>query len=265
MNKTKNNAFTLVELIVVIVILAILGTIAFISLQWYSSEARNTKRKSDLSNIISAIELKMIEWVKTLSFVEWSWAIILGNETSWKIQIAWRIWYNESLSWSYNAGNINYTPLWIKAENFSDPITQLPYKIWVTTFNNQYNLWATIEVDWIPDTYIKWNWNPRTTNETKVSWKSSENIFYLSWTTVENILLRKWDTVKISTWTWYIIERLEKDKIYLNRTLEAWDQLASGNIMLFADETKYLIAKRKAPFVVKIWEWEEYTPYKITY
>ena len=62
-------AFTLVELIVVITILAILGTIAFISLQGYSADARNSKRTSDLGNIQSAISLKQVEGVPLLSFV----------------------------------------------------------------------------------------------------------------------------------------------------------------------------------------------------
>lgn len=44
-NKYKNiKAFTLVELIVVITILAILWTIAFISLQWYTRDARSLKK-----------------------------------------------------------------------------------------------------------------------------------------------------------------------------------------------------------------------------
>jgi type II secretory pathway pseudopilin PulG len=49
----------LVELIVVITILAILGTIAFISLQGYSADARNSKRISDLGTIASAISAKV--------------------------------------------------------------------------------------------------------------------------------------------------------------------------------------------------------------
>ena len=44
-------AFTLVELIVVITILAILWTIAFISLQWYSKDARDSTRITDIGNL----------------------------------------------------------------------------------------------------------------------------------------------------------------------------------------------------------------------
>ena len=54
--KFSKKAFTLVELIVVITILAILGTIAFISLQGYSQEASNSKVVSDIRTLISAIE-----------------------------------------------------------------------------------------------------------------------------------------------------------------------------------------------------------------
>jgi len=54
--KKVQKGFTLVELIVVITILAILGTIAFISLQGYSQDAKNSKVTSDLRTIVSAIE-----------------------------------------------------------------------------------------------------------------------------------------------------------------------------------------------------------------
>lgn len=52
MNKQKTNFwFTLTELIVVISILAILSTIAFISFKNYTSQARDTKRISNLSMV----------------------------------------------------------------------------------------------------------------------------------------------------------------------------------------------------------------------
>lgn len=49
--------FTLIELIVVITILAILWTIAFVSIQWYSAQARDSKRLSDIQNIKKSLEL----------------------------------------------------------------------------------------------------------------------------------------------------------------------------------------------------------------
>jgi len=58
--KNSKKAFTLVELIVVITILAILWTIAFISLQWYSKDTRNSVRLSDLSNINKMLWIKMV-------------------------------------------------------------------------------------------------------------------------------------------------------------------------------------------------------------
>lgn len=55
--KKLQKGFTLVELIVVITILAILGTIAFISLQGYSQDAKNAKVNQDLATLGSAIEI----------------------------------------------------------------------------------------------------------------------------------------------------------------------------------------------------------------
>lgn len=66
MRNTKK-AFTLVELIVVITILAILGTIAFISLQGYSQDAKNSKVTSDLRTIVSAVETGITKGTFTLA------------------------------------------------------------------------------------------------------------------------------------------------------------------------------------------------------
>lgn len=56
----KFSGFTLVELIVVITILVILGTIAFIQLQGFSGSARDGRRVSDMSNITKAIDVAII-------------------------------------------------------------------------------------------------------------------------------------------------------------------------------------------------------------
>ncbi|MFB0964433.1 MAG: prepilin-type N-terminal cleavage/methylation domain-containing protein, partial [Patescibacteria group bacterium] len=54
--QAKNSkGFTLVELIVVITILAILATIGFLSLQGYTSDAKNTKTQANLRTVSSSL------------------------------------------------------------------------------------------------------------------------------------------------------------------------------------------------------------------
>ncbi|MDD3144801.1 MAG: prepilin-type N-terminal cleavage/methylation domain-containing protein [Candidatus Gracilibacteria bacterium] len=113
--KNKLTAFTLVELIVVITILAILGTIAFINLQGYSIGARDSKRISDINNIQKKIGIevskgeslgKLILPVKTNS------GLTIDNGTATSIQ-----------------GIANFQTLKENGESFKDPITKGDYII----------------------------------------------------------------------------------------------------------------------------------------
>lgn len=60
--KAGNKAFTLVELIIVVVILWILAAIWFINYSWYTSSAKDTSRIKDLKTISDALELKLSKW-----------------------------------------------------------------------------------------------------------------------------------------------------------------------------------------------------------
>ena len=59
--KTSNKGFTLTELIVVITILAIFGTISFISIGGYTDSARNSVRIDGIGKIATALENKIVE------------------------------------------------------------------------------------------------------------------------------------------------------------------------------------------------------------
>src|SRR3989344_9085541 len=55
--KTKNEGFTLVELLVVMAIIALLAGLSLFALQGARSQGRDAKRKSDLETIRSALEI----------------------------------------------------------------------------------------------------------------------------------------------------------------------------------------------------------------
>jgi prepilin-type N-terminal cleavage/methylation domain-containing protein len=57
-------AFTLVELIVVITILAVLATVGFISMTGYSQNSRDSVRLSDIKSITKTFEIQKTKDVK---------------------------------------------------------------------------------------------------------------------------------------------------------------------------------------------------------
>ena len=94
MKKQQTKAFTLVELIIVITILAILATIWFMSFQSYTADARDWKRKSDLWELRSWLEVYQaknatlpnpdnyvtITWI---SYQWYAWTNVLSKLRAW--------------------------------------------------------------------------------------------------------------------------------------------------------------------------------------
>ncbi len=136
MKKQNKNAFTLVELIVVITILAILWTIAFISLQWYSRDARDSKRVADIDNIKKSLELfKLNSWKyptpDNAEDVTYSWALL------------WKQWIISDNVLANLSRNLNEKPI--------DPLTEKEY-IYSTLHNNsQYEILSLYEWNLGPD------------------------------------------------------------------------------------------------------------------
>ena len=115
--KNTNKGFTLVELIVVITILAILGTIAFISLQGYSQDAKNSKVTSDLSQLSSKINIAISSKDNV------TLASVGDNTKASTNNVSWT-WAGISLSDSeatYKVGSIDFAVLKENGANFQDP------------------------------------------------------------------------------------------------------------------------------------------------
>jgi prepilin-type N-terminal cleavage/methylation domain-containing protein len=155
--KLQKQAFTLVELIVVITILAILGTIAFISMQSYSKTARDSVRVADIKNIETSLELFSLDsWKYPLpddnEIVSYSW------ETLW---YQWTVWETVVTNLSRNFNKIPLDPLYEREYIYSVTYLRNEYEIlwmyeWDFALNNSvFN--QTFAANITPK--IKWQYN----------------------------------------------------------------------------------------------------------
>lgn len=171
-----NKAFTLVELIVVITILAILWTIAFISLQWYSETARDSTRISDISSMKTSLELFQLDAGKYPKATDWvditySWATVWNQGTFWESVYA-------------NVDRLDKIP--------TDPSTDKLYTYSTTKTWYEYQIWGIFEGDTITMNNEKWTINSYWIQKTN-AW-TTEAIAYVSWN-------YNWEISKTLSWT----------------------------------------------------------------
>jgi len=144
MNK---KAFTLVELIVVITILAVLATVWFISLQWYVVNGRDTVRVSDIKSIEKSLWLYALKESQYLQPVDWvsftsSWVLlstqwILDEKSLWKIWVFW---------------------------NIKDPLSDEYYQYAINSQKNKYQILGLLEqqeLSLLTSSYALWDVYPK--------------------------------------------------------------------------------------------------------
>lgn len=173
--------FTLVELIVVITILAILWTIAFISLQWFSRDARDSTRISDITSIKKALSFYATQ-VWSYPFPDDNFAItysgwlvwtqwIFGDELAAKLQSISKVprdpLTNDSYSYSILNSRGEFQVAGILEGDLSvSPFVDSAYaegRVWKSYVSWDYNgklaktsSWATTYILAVP-TIISWD------------------------------------------------------------------------------------------------------------
>ena len=197
-NKYKNSqnkqAFTLVELIVVITILAILWTIAFISLQWYSRDARDSVRQSDIANIISSMSLYETKVWKFPEPTLW----IQVTYSWWEVWTQWTIWDSVIT----NLAQLNEKPV--------DPLTENEYTYSRLNTKKEYEIAAVMEW-WL--THNKRGLLPQANAAGTKIWTA-----YIKWD-------YNWVLAKVNTWS--------VDYILSVPTIISWDMTIKDIIALW--------------------------------
>lgn len=166
--KKMHKWFTLVELVVVITILAILGTVALLSFRGYSGDARNSKRITDLNSIKNNVTEQITAWQKMLNFV----TSVGENRLNSTPIIAGLTPVNGT---DYEAGTVNYPTIGMVGEDFSDPTTNGAYVIGVSTKYKGGAYQVAAKMDPVDDannrTYILGTYKKRRADNTATTWE----------------------------------------------------------------------------------------------
>jgi prepilin-type N-terminal cleavage/methylation domain-containing protein len=214
-------AFTLVELIVVITILAILSTIWFVAYNSYLTWARDTNRVSSLAAIYDWVEI-----YRTNNDIPLP-------ENSVEIRANWTVIAYQGYMWKNNLETIQYSKWWI------DPKDDIYYSYLVTSNLKEFQLMAYLEDSANEQTvYKKWLLNKINAVNYKsryptVYWKKLW-ILTESWT---NSPIQEVSTVKtawfidIVTTTWSYIAN------YTDKTSLSWTGLYLSALVLTMSDT----------------------------
>ncbi len=144
----------MVELIVVVVIIAILWTIAFISIVNYPKQARDSKRISDLRLMEKSLSLyELLVWsypmpeeIKTISSISWA--------------IEWTFW------------NDNFLQVWKLDQLPKDPLSDKTYTYFVSDNWKSFRIETKLEDGSI---FSVWNLNPDNLLGTSLTWSISSD------------------------------------------------------------------------------------------
>ncbi len=209
--------FTLVELIVVITILSILWTIAFISLWSYSINARDSTRFTDINNLETVFENFMIKrWIYPIPTnpinIVYSWWIVFRQWTYWEathrqinelskkpVDPLYEREYTYSISSTKRSYNLSWIQEWdsisynfpIKKVNAETATREILARVW-WNYNKQIvhtSTWWKVYVFMVPSLILSDAWDKQILNlSNKFVYDNEPNIpLSYSWTQITQV------------------------------------------------------------------------------
>ncbi len=151
----------------------IVWTVAFISLQWYSQDAKNSKVMADVRILRSAIEVDIAKnWTSLKDYVlrdenyEAEWLTV-----DWVELVGWE---------NYFVWTINFDTLWQNAQDFTSPWWD-DYLIWVvnTWTRSYYQIFGKTTNSYGDTAIVTWNY-------TKSGFDDTEGLIYYNWEMMTN-------------------------------------------------------------------------------
>ena len=131
MKQSKNQAFTLIELLVVISIIGFLSTLAVVTLNSARMKARDTRRKSALKQLSTAIQLyydtNNAYPGNSTSYPDWpagfktELSSFLSKPPVDPKDDGWRFYAAYRMTWAPDANCNGHYVLWAYLENSGDP------------------------------------------------------------------------------------------------------------------------------------------------
>jgi len=194
--KQNKLAFTLIELIVVVVIIAILWTIAYMSLLNYSKSSRNSVRITDIWQIKQSLWIFEVE----------TWKYPLPLTYTWVTYSWWLLWYQ----WRYD--NQVFSILDNLSKKSIDPLFEIEYDYSVINNKTKFQIWTILE--W---TYLSlWSQSLPLANAIAENDASS----YVFW---------DYDLFDISSKVWSNCTLITIPSLFVNNLSSTWALTVLGN------------------------------------